>query len=144
MLNLCPDYCRVFCRNICIELYVCLLQGRGGVAARLPDLGGVQRATTSNVLPPFTRKGTTPRQFLWLITAPLWSIVRVNLRRDREWDARNWTLSCFRVSVTAKRNLCLWHGEVLFTEFCSLPLCILFVPTGPQGPGPSLLWACGG
>lgn len=48
-----------FCRNYCIEL--CLLQGRGGVAVRLPDLGGVQRAATSYVLPSFTGKGTTPR-----------------------------------------------------------------------------------
>lgn len=50
--------------NFCIELCSCSLQGWGGVAARLPNLGGVQRATTSHVLPSFTGKGTTPGQLL--------------------------------------------------------------------------------
>lgn len=35
-----------------------MLQGGGGVAAGLPDLGGVQRAAASHILAPVTRKGT--------------------------------------------------------------------------------------
>lgn len=34
------------------------------MAARLPDLGGVQRAATSHVFPSLTGKGTTPGQVL--------------------------------------------------------------------------------
>lgn len=41
-----------FCIDLCV-----FLQGRRGVATRLPDLGGVQRAAATYFFPPFPGKG---------------------------------------------------------------------------------------
>lgn len=55
---------------VLINLFNCmvfLLQDCGGVAARLPHLGGIQWAATSHVLPSLTGKG---RQFSREVNIP--------------------------------------------------------------------------
>ena len=58
----------VHCPRICIKVLLFLLQGRGGVAIRLSDLGGVQWANTPQFLAPFTGEGTSSSQFFSAIT----------------------------------------------------------------------------